>query len=91
MQNEFKQLEKDANMTVKAVLTAVEDIVDIAYVAGSTREKRFPFEIEEKKRVIVKRIWAMVRKCMAEMRSNEYSREIQQDQRIKQHSDRISR
>ena len=80
MQNDFKQLEKDANMTVKAVLTEVEDISSLAYYAGEPDDKHFPFEIEEKKRVIVKRIWAMVRKCMAEMRSNEYSREIQHDE-----------
>ena len=90
MQNEFRQLEKDANMTVKAVLTAVEDIVDVAYEAGAENRKRFPFEIEDQKRVIVKRIWAMVRKCMAEMRSNEYSREIQRDKRVQQPSDRLS-
>lgn len=56
---DIKGLEKDANMTIKAIMNEVEEAA-----SESPEIAAHPYKLQERRQRIIKRIWALVRKKM---------------------------
>jgi len=75
--SKFDGLERDANAAIKALMCEIEEAS-----AQEPEEATHPYVLKERRQRVVKRIWALIKRCMnevehAEMRGYGNSRGLQ--------------
>lgn len=68
----YQWLERDASAAIKAIMCQIEEAAGQAPEVGA-----HPYQLEKRRKVLIRTIWTLMRNCMSKMekmeRSNGYS------------------
>lgn len=58
--NKFDGITRDTNATIKAILYEIEDASTLPPDVAA-----HPYQLEKRRKIVVRRIWDLVKKCMS--------------------------